>query len=73
MVTNCISVPAAAADDRKVTFWDMDAHKLLSSTHVEAHRPRSLKFGPDGATVLTASQDSLRVRHSRTNSILKCV
>lgn len=52
---------AVHAAERKVTFYDMDQFSVVASSNVESHKPRSLKFGPDKATVLVASDGSLKV------------
>jgi katanin p80 WD40 repeat-containing subunit B1 len=52
---------ASGSADRTVKFWDLESFDLISTTDLDATRVRNINFTPDGRSLLSASQDSLKV------------
>jgi WD40 repeat protein len=66
---------ATGSADRTVKFWDLETFELVASTPPEATPVRAITFTPDGRSLLSATQDSLKVpirihacMHARTHS-----
>ncbi|KAG0582551.1 hypothetical protein M758_3G068100 [Ceratodon purpureus] len=52
---------ATGSADRTVKFFDLETFELIGSAGPESAGVRAMVFNPDGRTVLTAMQDSLKI------------
>ena len=52
---------ATGSEDKTVKFWDLDKFQLVSSTELDSNKIRAIQFTSDGSTLLSATQESLKV------------
>ena len=52
---------ATGSADRTAMVWDLERFEVVSTCGPESTAVRCVKFHPDGSTLFTGAQDSLRV------------